>query len=354
MFQFPIVDPHVHQWDVARTPRVLTWPKRLLGWNPRLYESLLKLAAKEADRHYVGRVDYVAYDYLPVHYSMDADRLPISHVVHVEAHWQDKSALGPVGETRWLEEIFQDSPVALGAIVGQIPLQHPRAEAVLKAHLQASARFRGVRQMLAFDSDPGIMNFCPRAELSRDPQWRSGLSLLAPHNLSFDAWMFHHQLPELLELAQAFPRQTFVLNHLGTPIGIGGPFASYGRTAEARQVTLRTWQMHLQALAEQPNVMVKLSGLFMPVLGWGFEHRSRAPGLQELLDKAGPLIEFGLQQFGVERCLFASNFPMDKVSLSLPQLYEFYAAVVAGYAESDRRKLFYDNAARLYGIGGTL
>lgn len=350
-FPFPIIDPHIHQWDLLNTPRILSWPKRLLGWNRKLYDTAIRFGASETDRRYVGRADYVAHDYLPHDYGQDAAQLPIKQVVHVEAEWRDREGQGLVGETRWLEGLFRNSPVALGGIVGHVELQRPDAGAVITAHRQASPRFVGVRQMLAFDLDPGIMRFCPRPYLSRDAHWLAGLALLEQHNLSFDAWFFHHQLDELVVLARQFPGLTFVLDHMGTPIGVGGQFASYGRTEAARDVTLRTWQMHLQELAELPNVMVKLSGLFMPVVGWGYEHRTTPPTLDELMQGAGPLFEFVLQAFGVDRCMFASNFPMDKVSLSLSQLYEFYAALVAHYPEAERRKLFHDNAARIYRLG---
>ncbi len=350
-FPFPIIDPHIHQWDLLNTPRILSWPKRLLGWNRPLYETAIRLGASAAEKRYMGRPDFVAHDYLPVDYAKDVAGLPISHTVHVEAEWRNKDGLGPAEETRWVNDLFAGSPVKLGAIVGYAELQRPDAPQQLAAHRQASKRFAGVRQMLAFDLDEGIMRFCPRPFLSRDSHWRRGLGLLEEHKLSFDAWFFHHQLDELVDLAKAFPGIIFVLDHMGTPIGVGGQFSSYGRTESARDVTLRTWQMHLLELAELPNVMVKLSGLFMPVVGWGYEHRAVPPTTDELLNSAGPLFEFVLQTFGVERCMFASNFPMDKVSLSLRQLYEFYGALVAHYPEESQRKLFHDNAARVYGVG---
>ena len=349
-FPFPIIDPHIHQWDLINTPRILTWPKKLLGWNRYLYDTAIRLGASETDKRYVGRPDYVAHNYLPADYAADAAELPITQIVHVEAEWRDRQGLGPAAETRWVDQLFGGSAIGVGGIVGYVGLEQPNAEELIAAHIQASERFAGVRQMLAFDLDEGIMRFCPRPYLSRDQHWRRGLALLEQHNLSFDAWFFHHQLDELVALAKAYQGITFVLDHMGTPIGVGGQFSSYGRTLEARDVTLRTWQMHLNELAELPNVMVKLSGLFMPVLGWGFEHRSTPPSQQELLEKAGPLFDFVLQTFGVDRCMFASNFPMDKVSLSLHQLYGFYSALVAAYPEESRRKLFHDNAAQVYGI----
>lgn len=350
-FPFPIIDPHIHQWDLLRTPRLLSLPRRLLGWNPRLYQTALRLGAKKSDMDYLGCTDHVAWDYLPANYGQDAAGLPITQVVHVEAEWHDRSLLGPVGETVWLENLFGAgvSP-RLGGIVARAPLHSPRLSTVLDAHRSASPRLRGIRQILAFDTDTGIMRFCDRPALSTDPAWRRGLERLPDYSLVFDTWVFHHQLHEISELVRACPEQIFVLDHMGTPIGLGGPFASYGHSAHAREVILRTWQLGLAELAECPNVRVKLSGFFMPVVGWGFERRAQPPSAQELLDTFAPHCRYVLDLFGVDRCLFASNFPMDKASLSLRALYRLYAQTVADRSLADRRKLFHDNAQQIYRI----
>ncbi len=348
-FPFAIVDPHIHQWDLLNTPRILSWPRRLLGWNPWLYRKALLLGAKPAERDYVGRPDHVMWDYLPADYAADAVGLPIEQVVHVEAEWGDRSPLGPAGETRWLDGLFPPSAgPRLGGIVAYADLRRPDVKNLLDTHFAASRKLRGIRQMLAFDTDTAIMRFCDQPALALDVNFRRGLERLQDYSLSFDAWVFHHQLGEMTDLARTFPEQIFVLDHMGTPIGLGGPFASYGRNAQARDVILKTWQYGMAELAECPNVRVKLSGFFMPVVGWGFEHRTTPVARQELLDAYAPHAHFVLQLFGVERCLFASNFPMDKVSLSLAQLYQLYADTVADRSEAEQRLLFADNARQIY------
>ena len=349
LFPFPIIDPHIHQWDLLNTPRILTWPRRLLGWNSRLYRKTLLVAAPTAVINYVGRPDFVMWDYLPADYRADMADLPIEQIVHVEAEWKDHSPLGAAGETRWLDSLFAtENKPKLGAIVAHADLRRADVKKLLETHQQTSAKVSGIRQMLAFDDDKGIMRYCDQASLAADRDFRQGMEHLQSHSLSFDAWAFHHQLHEVVDLAQAFPDQLFVLDHMGTPIGLGGPFSSWGRSAQARDVILKTWQNGMAALAECRNVSVKLSGFFMPVVGWGFEHRKEPVSAQELLDAFAPHARFVLQHFGVERCMFASNFPMDKVSLSLRQLYELYAATVADYSETDRRRLFAENARRIY------
>lgn len=348
-FSFPIIDPHIHQWDLLRTPRVLTRARRLLGWNPWLYKTALRLGAKARDRNYVGRFDYVAGDYLPPQYNLDVGPLPIRQVVHVEAKWCDPSPFGSTGETAWLDTLFDGNPgPQLGGIVANADLASSALAALLARHRSTSNKLRGIRQMLAYNADSGIMRFCDRPELMQDTRWLRGMELLQPLGLSFDAWVFHPQLGEVYRLAQTFPQQQFVLDHMGTPIGLGGPFASFGHNAMAREEIRKTWQDGMAKLAECPNVTVKLSGFFMPVVGWGLEKRAQPPSAQELLDAFMPACSYVLKQFGVDRCLFASNFPMDKVSLTLQALYELYAASVTGLPLSDQRKLFHDNAQRVY------
>ena len=351
---FHIIDPHIHQWDLKNTPRVLSLPKQLLGWHRGLYEGVLKVAAKKSDRDYVGKVDYVAHDYLPKDYTQDAASLNISHVVHVEAKWMAKKPMDVVNETRWVQQLFEASSnpcrVDLGAIVGCVELRDREAPGVIQAHKQVSPRLVGLRQMLAWDDDKGIMRYCDKPGIFRDPVWRKHFALLAEHDLSFDAWFFHHQLDEMVELAQAFPETRFVLCHMGTPIGLAGPYASYGHTETEREAIKAKWQAGIARVAECDNISVKLSGFFMPVVGWGYHQREVQPSLQELLDSFKPLVDFVIQQFGIDRCMFASNFPMDKVSLSLKQLYDLYWEIARDFPEAEKQKLFSGNAARFYRI----
>lgn len=351
---FIIIDPHIHQWAIDSTPRILTPVKKLLGWNKRLYETTIKLGARKSDKDYVGRPDYVAYDYLPPNYRNDAERLNISHVVHVEAEWRDKTGLGPAGETAWLQQLFEtytpSTGIHLGAIVGYVEFEKKQISQLIAAHRDASLKCVGLRQMLAFDEDRGIMRFCRTRALSKTRNWRTGFELCGLHNMSFDAWFFHHQLDELAELAKLFPETQFVLCHMGTPIGAGGPFASYGHTAQARDQIRNVWQTGMARLAEYKNVMVKLSGFFMPVVGWGYHLRQTPVTVDEVVERFAPFVDFVLRHFGVQRCMFASNFPMDKVSLNLTQLYEVYWRLVEGYSLEDKRRLFHDNAQQVYKI----
>ncbi len=350
---FSIIDPHIHQWDLVNTPRILSWPKKLLGWNQSLYESLVTLGANKADKDYVGNISHVGYDYLPVNYAADRGQLNISHVVHVEAGWRDNSGFGPVKETQWVASLFSGRrEPSLGGIVGHLDLRGDNVDAVLAAHKRASSKLVGIRQMLAWDADKSIMRFCDQSKMSQDPKWRAGFDLLEKYDLSFDAWFFHHQLDEMVMLAKAYPNTTFILGHMGTPIGLGGEFASYGGSDVARSRVLGLWQEGMAKVAECRNVLVKLSGFFMPVVGWGYHLRDQPPSLAEVVDDLRPMVEFVVGQFGVDRCMFASNFPMDKVSMSLEVLYDVYWSLCEGLSDEDRVKLFRDNAKSCYKIVG--
>lgn len=349
---FSIIDPHIHQWDISNTPRILSPVKKVLGWNKRLYETAIMWGARRCDRDYVGKPDYVAHDYLPADYQRDVADLPIRKIVHVEAEWQDKRGLGPAGETAWVDQVFRQSatPDRLAGIVGYVTCQDAVLPQLLAAHRQASERFVGVRQMLAYSDDRGVMNFCRQPGLSRQPGWRKGFEQVVEQNLTFDAWFFSHQLDELIELATAYPEARIVLCHMGTPIGMAGPFASYGHTQAARDSIQAQWQAGMARLAECPNVSVKLSGFFMPVVGWGFHLRPVPVGVVEVVERFAPFVNYVIAQFGVKRCFFASNFPMDKVSLSLTELYDVYWQLTSDFTDEARRALFHDNAARFYGM----
>lgn len=355
---FAIIDPHIHQWDLLNTPRILTPVKKLLGWNKRLYEGAIQLGAKQRDKDYVGRPDFVAYDYLPTDYQRDTANLNISHVVHVEAEWRDKAGLGPAGETAWVQGLFDrfasHVDVRLGGIVGYAEFEKNSITSLINAHREASPRLVGLRQMLAYEHNNGVMRFCPRGGLSRTRQWRIGFEQCAKHGLSFDAWFFHPQLSEMAELAALFPETQFILCHMGTPIGLGGPFASYGHSAQARASIRDEWQDGMARLAEFNNITVKLSGFFMPVVGWGYHLRTTPVTTAEIINDVGPYFAFVLKKFGPHRCMFASNFPMDKVSMSLATLYDVYWRLSEGYSIEDKRKLFHDNAKNVYKIAGAL
>ena len=344
----PILDPHIHLWDQRGTPRKASPLVKLLGWNPR---ALLWAGSRVFPSDLIGffaKPDYVITDYLQPEYRLDTGGRTLVGCVHVQAGWEGRGAMAPVGETRWLDGL--DMPELKG-IVGYADLGlGADIEPVLAAHVEASGRFRGVRHMLANSPDPGVHSFGPIAGLSRSAEFRAGFALLAKYGLRYDAWCYHHQLDAIYELAAAHPEVPVILCHAGTPVGWGGPFSQAGRSEAARAEVDRSWRAGMAKLAELPRVHVKLSGLTMPALGFGFHDRAIPPDGPALAEALGPLIRFVIDTFGPERCVFASNFPVDKVSCTWAALYDAYESIVSDASEDERRALFHDNAVRFYDL----
>jgi L-fuconolactonase len=241
--------------------------------------------------------------------------------------------------------LYGDTVVAAG-IVGFADLTLGSAvEYVLEAHIDASPkRFRGIRYCSAWD--PNIPNIeiesLPKInKVFYDKKFRDGFACLGKHNLSFDSWLYHTQLPELIDLAKAFPDTTIILDHIGTIIGIS-PYAHH------RVEAIQQWQKGISALSECPNVLIKLGGLGMPVMGFGWNERAKLPGSTELAVTIAPYLNFCIEKFGTNRCMFESNFPADKVSYSYTAIWNAFKLFTKSYSPNDRAALFYETAARVY------
>ena len=203
----------------------------------------------------------------------DSKGADVEGFVHIEAGWMGKKPFDSVEEKRWLDRF--DSPLLL-AIIGQADLTLGEdVDAVLRAHVEASPKFRGIRCTLSHHENRRVMNGCDAPLISRNKQWREGYAKLAAYDLSFDATVYHHQLDEVTDLASAFPQTPIVLCHAGTPVAYGGRFATVGQSARERERVAATWREGMIALAERPNVTVKTSGLAMPVVGWDYHHRKK-------------------------------------------------------------------------------
>jgi L-fuconolactonase len=262
--------------------------------------------------------------------------------------------LRPLGETEFVNGIaamsasgaYGKTRVAAG-IVGLVDLTiGARAEEVLGQHLAAAGkRFKGIRHAAAWeDKAPEIHNSHtnPPPHLYRDhATFREGFAALGRLGLSFDAWLYHPQIPDLTHLARAFPRQPIVLNHLGGPLGLGW-------YADKRQEILRTWQHDLRELAGCGNVTLKLGGLGMRVNGFRFHHRPRPPSSQDLAAAWRPYVETGIEAFGPSRCMFESNFPVDKISGAYATYWNAFKRLAAGASPDEKAALFRDTAKRFY------
>ncbi|MFC1990196.1 amidohydrolase family protein [Chloroflexota bacterium] len=258
----------------------------------------------------------------------------------------------PVGETEFVQGIAAQSAsgqygmtcVAAG-IVGFADLTLGAAVVpVLEAHLAASRdRFRGIRYGTAWDTSPNIVPIRnnPPKGLLLDAKFREGFACLQNYHLSYDSWLYHPQLMELVDLARAFPETPIVVNHIGYPLGIG----SY---VGKREVVFQDWKHGITALADCPNVVVKLGGLGMPNCGFGWHDRTTPPSSVELAEAVAPYYLYCIEQFGVGRCMFESNFPVDKMSYSYTVLWNTFKRISKDFSPEERAALFHNTAIKVY------
>ncbi len=242
--------------------------------------------------------------------------------------------------------VLTDIRVCAG-IVGSADLRLGDAvEEVLVAQMQAGGgRYRGIRgKHVAYDADPRVMGAAVGApHVLTDPDFRKGFQYLGKHGLSYDAWQLEYQLPELIDLARAFPDTQIVVNHLGGLFGLG-PYE--GREQER----FAAWRENIRALAECPGVVMKLGGLGMPTCGFPGSFRSTPPTSEELAEQWRPWIETCIEAFGASRCMFESNYPVDAATAAYPVIWNAFKRIVSGASAGEKAALFRDTAARVYGI----
>jgi predicted TIM-barrel fold metal-dependent hydrolase len=257
----------------------------------------------------------------------------------------------PVGEVEFVQGLAAASATGLygpcraaSAIIGHADLKlGDRVEPVLQA-LQAASpnRFRGIRHTVTWDPHPEIDNREKEGVLA-STEYRAGARVLARMGLSLDTGVCFPQLPELAAFAKVMPDLTIVLNHLGGLTRIG----PYGNRDEE---VLPAWKSGIAAVAQCPNVNLKLGGIGMPRLGFDWHNRAKPIGSEELAAAMAPLMGYCIEQFGPNRCMFESNFPVDKAMCSYPVLWNAFKRIAATASADERRALFHDTAARFYRI----
>ncbi len=276
--------------------------------------------------------------------------------VYVEARSMYRAkgpeAFRPVGEVEFANGAAAMSasggygPAAVCAgIVGHVNLLlGDEARPVLEAEISAGqGRFRGIRHSSAWDSDPDVAHMYairPKG-LLLDPTFRKGFAHLAPLDLSFDAWLFHPQIGELADLARAFPNTRIILDHCGGPAGTG-------QYANRREEIFATWKESIREIAICPNVVVKLGGLAMCLLGYDFHERPMPPSSQELAAAWRPYIETCIEAFGPQRAMFESNFPPDKGQCSYQVIFNAFKRIAASLGETEKDALFSGTATSVY------
>jgi predicted TIM-barrel fold metal-dependent hydrolase len=220
----------------------------------------------------------------------------------------------------------------------------PKVEEVLHAHTDAGeGRFRGIRCRAAWSDNPVLGGPAdgPPQGLLREPVFQAGVKVLSRMGLSLDVWIYHTQLADAVQLARDCPETRIVLNHVGGPLGIG-PFE--GRRSEVFEV----WRAGIAELGRCGNVAVKLGGLGMPRTGFPFASAETPVPSEELASAWRPYVETCIESFTPARCMFESNFPVDKGMCSYPVLWNAFKRLAAGYSPSERDALFYGTATRVY------
>jgi L-fuconolactonase len=337
-----IVDPHIHQWDPFTTSREASTPARAVRRVPLLRPAVLALVPRR-DREFVGDPVHVLNPYLPADYRVDAGDLPVESIVHVEAGWKDDRTTGGAGETAWLasQPFGSDGSPALGAIVCRADPSDPGVGELLDRNLAASPLLRGVRCSGAHHPDRGVRSWAEPGLLAR-PEFLRGFAVVAERGLSFEAWVYSHQLPQVAALAREYPQATIVLDHYATPVGLFGPRGRHtGRTQADRREIFDRWSGDIAEVAALPNVVAKHSGLGMPVLGWTGPQTTA-----QFRDAVAPLVTRTQELFGADRTLWASNYPMDKPTVSLPGTVDALLDILG--PEADPQRLLRDNARRVY------
>ena len=317
--ELPIIDPHHHLWDFPGNRYFLD-----------------ELLADTGGGHNVVATVFV--ECMAMYRADGPEALrPVGETEFVNGV-AAQSASGIYGQTAACAGIVSFADLALGDGV----------RPVLEAHIAAApARFRGIRHATGWDSHDDIQNSHthPPEGLLGDSKFRKGFAALADYGLSFDAWLYHHQITELTALARAVPEVPVVLDHFGGPLGIG-PYAN------KRAEIFAQWQKDMAALAECPNVYVKLGGINMTINGFGWHKQDAPPSSDALVAATRDYYLHTIDCFGPTRCMFESNFPVDKMSCSYGVLWNAFKKIASGFSASEKAALFKDSAARFYRLEG--
>lgn len=294
-----IVDAHHHLWDLERNAYPWLRPET---------------------PHPAGDLTPICRSYRLADFLEDARNQALAKSVHVQA---EIDRTDPVRETAWLQAIADD-PKSGGfphAIVAFADLADPAVEAVLAAHCRYP-NIRGIRYLLNYEEGAPLASATTRGDWMRDAQWRRGFALLAKYRLSFDLQIFWPQMADAADLARAFPDTQLILNHTGMP-----------RRRDPDYVA--GWRQGMRTLAAAPNVAVKISGLAIWHHAW-------------TVDQIRPFVLDAIAIFGVDRCLFASDFPVDRLHRSYDEIWTAFDQITADFSPAERRQLFHDNAVRIY------
>lgn len=332
----PIIDPHHHLWDLRPMLPMFPEPRH------RFIETLVPVA------HYT-------FDQFNTEVATSGHNVIATVFMECGAFYNGaySEALKPVGEVEFVNGVAAQSASGLygptrlcAGIVGHADLTRTSAAGeVLDALQAASPRFRGIRHQGAWDADPEVLGppFHAPPQLYRDATFREGFAELGKRGMSFDAWILEPQLPDVIDLARAFPDVPICLDHCGTPLGN----ASYEGKLHER---FDTWRHAIRELATCENVMVKLGGLAMHNCALPPHGPAAGVGSETLAAMWRPYIETCIDAFGPTRAMFESNYPVDRWGATYPVLWNAFKRITQGASADEKAALYAGNAARFYRI----
>ncbi|WP_296680551.1 amidohydrolase [Novosphingobium sp.] len=333
--ELPIIDPHHHLWDLRPLMAAFPEPRhtfiQAIALSP--YYTFNEIQADVTSGHNVIGTVFMECGAFYTADASDGQKVigEVEYVNGVAA----QSASGLYGPTRLCD-----------AIIGHADLtQGDDARGVLEMLIDATPRFKGIRHAAAWDADPDVLGppFHAPAGLYGDAKFREGFRHLGALGLTFDAWLLEPQLGDVLDLARAFPDQPICLDHCGTPLGLG---SYHGKLHER----FDTWREKIKAIAQCPNVSVKLGGLAMSFAGMPDHGPAAGLGSDVLAAMWRPYIETCIEAFGPRRGMFESNYPVDKWGASYAVLWNAFKRLTHGASAEDKAALYAGNAARFYGI----
>lgn len=322
-------------------------------WLSKLREDVIDPAREIVDpHHHLWPKPHLSYD-LEELWSDTDDGHNVTATVFMEcgsAYRKDgPEHLRPVGETEFVtaaSERAAESPqkAQIAAIIAHADLRRDDLDETLDAHeAAAKGRFRGIRHAGACDPNPEALSIAGRAPrgLYADPHFRRGVARLGERGLTYDTWNYHHQIRDFTALARAVPGTVLILDHFGTPLGVG-------EYAGKRNEIFARWKDDIAELAECPNVFAKLGGMAMPDNGFGWNTREVPPSSDEFVEAQAPWYHHAIKSFGPERCMFESNFPVDRLSISYRTLWNGLKKIAADYPETAKAALFSGTARKVY------
>ncbi len=271
--------------------------------------------------------------------------------VRCEYRTDGPDEMKPVGEVEYVQTIADASASgshgptkAAAAIIGHADLKLGEGVRPVLEAMQAASpnRFRGVRHSVGWDESRELANREINGALGTDG-YRAGAKVLAGMGLILENSLYFHQASELADFARALPELTIVLNHIGGLVRVG-PYANRD------EYVLPEWRKGIELMAKAPNIVLKLGGVGQTRFAYGWDERETPVGSEELAETLGPLMNHCIEQFGPERCMFESNYPVDKISYSYNVLFNAFKRLSKGYSATDRANLFHGTAARVYNI----